>query len=154
MTNEVQAFIADTTTKSYEELIEAYMKLPEEKQIWKPESTARTAKNQFSECCLINSYIADLILSQKIPDGLFAKYPEELARVENLDNESLTAMLKESSLAVIASIHKVESDSLNQEIELPWGIMTLSAIMAYPSWNMAYHLGQINYIASMLPGPE
>ncbi len=154
MTNEAQSFISETTTKSSAELIEAYMKLPEDKQIWKPADTARTAKNQFSECCLINSYIADLIVTQKFPDDLFAKYPDELARVENLDNESLIAMLKESANEVNVSIQKVESEALNQEIDLPWGTMKLSAIMAYPSWNMAYHLGQINYIASIVASPE
>jgi hypothetical protein len=28
--------------------------------------------------------------------------------------------------------------------------MTLANIIAYPYWNMSYHEGQVNYIASML----
>ena len=28
--------------------------------------------------------------------------------------------------------------------------MTLAQVIAYPHWNMSYHEGQINYIASML----
>jgi hypothetical protein len=33
---------------------------------------------------------------------------------------------------------------------MPWGPMTVSQILGYPFWNMCYHEGQINYIASML----
>jgi len=38
----------------------------------------------------------------------------------------------------------------NVEVQMPWGMMTLAQIISYPYWDMSYHEGQINYLASML----
>ena len=36
------------------------------------------------------------------------------------------------------------------EIPMPWGPMTIGRMITYPQWNMTYHEGQINYLASLL----
>ncbi len=35
-------------------------------------------------------------------------------------------------------------------IPMPWGPMTVAQMITSPHWNMTYHEGQINYIASIL----
>ena len=49
-----------------------------------------------------------------------------------------------------AAIRSVPDADLEVKIDMPWGLMTLAQLMAYAQWNMTYHLGQINYIASVL----
>jgi hypothetical protein len=51
---------------------------------------------------------------------------------------------------VVETIGKTHDSDLGIEIEMPCGAMTLEQIVSYPYWNMCYHEGQINYIASML----
>jgi hypothetical protein len=43
-----------------------------------------------------------------------------------------------------------ESYGLSIEFPSPWGSLSIEQTIAYPYWNMSYHLGQLNYIASML----
>ncbi len=64
--------------------------------------------------------------------------------------ESLRALLQTNTDRVIAAIRAVPGDALNDEVAMPWGTQTMAQIIAYPYWNMTYHEGQINYIASLL----
>ena len=58
--------------------------------------------------------------------------------------------LGQNTARVAAVIRATANADLSVEVAMPWGPMTLSQLAAYPYWNMTYHEGQINYIASML----
>jgi len=45
-------------------------------------------------------------------------------------------------------------EMLSAEMLSPWGPMAMTEIVSYPYWNMTYHLGQINFIASVLKGQD
>ena len=64
--------------------------------------------------------------------------------------EACNNLLEENTSKVISAIGDVPDDSLSVAIPMPWGSQTVAEIVAYPFWNMTYHLGQINYIGSML----
>jgi uncharacterized damage-inducible protein DinB len=64
--------------------------------------------------------------------------------------EHLRALLEENTRRAVAAIGTVSDEALKDEVEMPWGKQPLADIVAYPYWNMTYHQGQINYIASML----
>ncbi|HEX5322928.1 MAG TPA: hypothetical protein VFW40_04020, partial [Capsulimonadaceae bacterium] len=66
------------------------------------------------------------------------------------DWEALRTLLEKNTELVIAVIRAVPDEDLDIPVETPYGNGPLSGICAYPYWNMSYHLGQINYIASIL----
>lgn len=95
-------------------------------------------------------YTADLIETRKWPTGGFDEYlrTKDAALAQNW--ESLRALLQANTDRVIAAIRAVPGDALNDEVAMLWGTQTMAQIIAYPYWNMTYHEGQINYIASLL----
>ena len=114
---------------------------------------ARTALDQVAECAILNGSTADLIRSRTWNTSFdfeqFLRAKAELAG----DWVALQSLLHENTAKAVAAIREVPAEDLQVEVQMPWGPMTLAEITSYPYWNMSYHEGQINYIASMLEVP-
>ena len=150
MANTLQDFLGIATQKTADELVAAFLRLAEDRRAWSPEGKARTALDLVAECALLNGYTADLIRTRLWPDGNFERYAREKAEAVAQGWEPLSALLKANTEKIIAAIREVPDDALGSEIAMPWGKQPLTEIVSYPYWNMTYHQGQINYIASML----
>jgi hypothetical protein len=150
MAHSLQDFLATTTPKAADELVAAFLRLPEDRRAWSPEGKARTALDLMTECAILNGYTADLIRTRIWPEGNFDRYARERAETVAQGWERVHPLLQDNTAKVIAAIGEVPDDALNIEIAMPWGKQPLTEIISYPYWNMTYHQGQINYIASML----
>ncbi len=145
-----QLFISSLTTKAAADLTTAVEALPEEKRAWQPLDKGRSALDQAAECAILNGFTVQLINSRVFPSDFsyeaFTASKEALAA--NWD--AVKAELEANTAAVVAAIETVSDDDLAIEIDMPWGRHTMGQIMAYPYWNMSYHEGQVNFIASLL----
>ena len=150
MSNHLQNFFVAQTQSVLTDFVAAYLRIPEGKRDWKPEGKSRSAHDQVAELALLNGYTAELIRDQKWPALDMNRYPEEHSAMAAKDWETLHALLKENTRKVTEAIAATPDDALDKQIEMPWGTMALAESVAYPYWNLTYHLGQINYIASML----
>ncbi len=150
MPNTLQASMAVATQKAAADLTAALLRLPEDKRTWSPEGTARTALNQVAECAVLNGYTAELLQTRQWPGSGYAAYQSERDEAAAGSWDALQARLQANTARVVAAIQAVPDDALDETVQMPWGAMCLAEIVAYPHWNMTYHLGQINYLASML----
>jgi uncharacterized damage-inducible protein DinB len=150
MSGSLQAFLIPATQKAAENLEAAFLRIPEDKRAWKPMDKARTALDQAAEIAILTGHTADLVAGRQWTMGSdFSAYEKAKAELSQ-DWPGIQALLKTNLAKMVAAIEAVPDADLPASIEMPWGPMTLAEIMAYPYWNMAYHEGQINYIASML----
>lgn len=150
MPHTLQHFLSAATQKAAEDLAAAVLRLPEDKRGWSPDDKARPALDQAAECAILNGYTADLIQTEIWQDNRFEEFFREKTEAAAQEWETLNARLRENTVRVAAAIRAVPEDALDREIKMPWGDQTLAEIMAYPYWNMTYHHGQVNYIASLL----
>lgn len=152
MPNPFQDFMAVATQQAALDLTAALMALPEDKRGWSPADTARTGLSMVAECALNNGITAEMIEARawKQFGGSQDVYFQKRAELAAGDWEALQALLTENTHRLTATIQAVSDDALGIEVTLPYGIWTLSGVIAYPYWNMMYHQGQINYIASIL----
>jgi len=150
MPNTLQEFLGAATQTAATDLAAAFLRLPDDRRDWRPEGQARSAFDQVAECALLNGRTADLIQTRVWPSGGFDEYQREHVQAMGHSWETLHALLEQNTERVIATLREVPDDALSVEVEMPWGKQTLAQIIAYPYWNMTYHEGQINYIASML----
>jgi hypothetical protein len=146
----VQEFFVSLTEKAAQDLLTALDNLPEENRMWSPMGEARTALDQVAECALLNGSTAKLLRdrtwgSQSGMDEFF-NAKAELAKNE----QACKATLQENLPKIVEAIRSVSDADLAVSVEMPWGPMTLGQIITYPYWNMSYHEGQINYLASMI----
>ncbi len=150
MPNALQTFLAAATQKAADSLIAAVENLPEDKRGWRPFDKGRSALDQAAECAILNGTTAELLVNRAWPEeysmDAFQRRKEELAQ----DWNRLKALLLESTTQFIGVMQAVPEGDMDVQIALRWGPTSLAEIMAYPYWNMSYHEGQTNYIASML----
>ena len=162
MPKTVPEFVAAATQKTAEDLITALLALPEDKRGWRPLDQGRSALDQAAECAVTNRISIAVVESawvQNDPEKLTAalralptdaeSWRRAKAEIDR-DAETVAAALRENTEKLAATIRAVPTDALDTEVELPWGPATASFVINYPLWNMAYHEGQISYIATLL----
>ncbi len=146
----VQEFLANATQKAADDLEAALLRIPEDKRGWSPAETSRSALDQVAECAMLNGSAVGIITSCAWPEkydmGGFMDAKADLAR----DWNAVQALLHENTARVAETIRSVPDEDLGVVVQFPWGPSTLAEVAAYPYWNMSYHHGQINYIASIL----
>lgn len=150
MSHTLEDFLVVATQKAADDLVEAFLRIPEDKRDWQPEGKARSAADQVAECALLGGYTADLIRTRKWDDRVMGEYMDAKSKAIAAGWESLNALLQTNTKRVIDAIRTVPESDLAVEVAMPWSTQTLAEVTAYPYWNMSYHQGQINYIASML----
>ena len=149
MSLKLQNVIAASTQNAANELIKAFLNLPEDKRDRSPDEKARTPINQLAECAILNGSTAGLIKSKTWPETGYEAYKSETKRI----SESwpiLEQLLLKNTASLIATIEEVPDSELEVPIDMPWGAKSTYEVIQYPYWNMTYHLGQVNYIASIL----
>jgi uncharacterized damage-inducible protein DinB len=149
MSLKLQNIFAASTQKAADELIKAFLNLPDDKRGWSPDEKARPAINQLAECAILNGYTATLLLSKSWPKEGYRAYFEEMKRLSE-SWETVEPVFLQNTSKLIAAIEEVPDSELEVSIDMPWGAKSTHEIMTYPTWNMTYHLGQINYLASIL----
>lgn len=150
MSHILQEFFAASTQVAAADLEKALLRLPEEKRGWSPSEKARTSLDQVAECAMLNGSTAAIIQSRNWPANYdFAEFFQTKTELAQ-DWNAVKALLDENTAKLAATIRAVPDEDLSVEVKMPWGPMTLAKIIAYGYWNMTYHEGQINYIASML----
>ena len=149
MPRTIQNAAADAVLKAADALTAALLNLPQEKRAWKPAPNARTARNQVAECALLNGCTADLLTARAWQITDFDAFFRDRDLLADGEEETLQTRLHANAQRVADAIRALSDDDLEIEIEPPWRRQTLAEIIAYPHWNMSYHEGQINYIASL-----
>lgn len=146
----MQEFLADAAHKAAADLMTAFLRLPEDKRDWSPDEKARTALSQVAECAVLGGYTAETITQRAMLPEHMTNYLADSTAAMALPLDELQAMLTENTRKVADVIRAVPDDALSAPVKMPWGDMALTQVLAYPQWNMTYHEGQINYIASIL----
>ena len=147
----LRSFLAEAAVNAAASLEAALLRLPEDRRNWSPGGDARTAADLVAECALLNLSTATLIRTRRFPDDFdMAAYEREKAALAASDTAALLALLHENAKTVAEAIRSAPAEDLDVEIPMPWGPVTLAGLIAYPYWNMSYHEGQINYVASII----
>lgn len=111
---------------------------------------SRTALDQFAECVLLNDYTAETIETKQMAVGSMENFFTAKTELKTQGWDEIHALFQTNSAKVESAIRAVSEEEMGIEISMPWRPMTISEMITYPHWNMTYHQGQINYIASIL----
>ncbi|HEX8550580.1 MAG TPA: hypothetical protein VF681_03385 [Abditibacteriaceae bacterium] len=150
MPNTLQNFLAQSTQKAALDLEAALGRLPADKRDWSAGCDARSALDMVAECAILNGSTAEIVRNRAFPANFdMAAYAVEKAALAR-DETALLALLKANTARTVETLSAIGDDDLEIEVQMPWGAMTLAQVAAYPYWNMSYHEGQINFIASLL----
>ena len=128
-----QSFVAAATEKAAADLAKAFVTLPEDKRLWQPAESARSAMDQVAECAILTGYMANLLQTRQWPNGLFDLFFVEKADLVAQGWEEIHPRLVESASRVAAVIVALTKDDLAVEIETPWRTQTVAGLDDLPA---------------------
>lgn len=146
----VSSFMLHLCQKVSEDLVTAYNRIPEDKKGWAPAETARSAKNQLAELALLNASSASVIEQGSWHAIDMKGYFAAKAELDSKDSAEVLAEFHKGTAKLLETLASYKGENLDTTIETAFGQMKMADLVGYPYWNMSYHLGQINYIASIL----
>jgi hypothetical protein len=148
MAGTLQQFLIKAIPEAANNLETAVNRLPVDKRSWSPMGDARSAINMVAECAMLCDP-TKIVETRSFGDFDFMAYQKQRDELANNPAEAWS-LLKANVDRAVACIQSVPDTDLDIEIQMPFGTFTIAQVIAYAYWNMSYHEGQINYIASML----
>jgi uncharacterized damage-inducible protein DinB len=116
--------------------------MPDEKLDWKPSETSRSARELMEEIVSVMPYNIGVLKEQKSPEMAWDD-------TKNKSIDQLEAELTKTSADFFAVARAFPEEMLMEDVVLPWTTLKFVEMMAYPYWNMMYHIGQITYIQTL-----
>lgn len=127
----------------------AFAAMPADKQTWKVLDEGRSALHQVAECAEVNRLGARILREKAFGPVEWEAY--QAARASLDTPEKALAALRETTAELVAEIESFPNENLDDAVTFPWDDTTssLAEAMWMPYWNMAYHIGQINFIQTL-----
>lgn len=153
----LQDQVVKLTQRAVEDVIRAVEAIPEDKRDWSPAPHTRSAMSQLKELSQSPALLTRVI-GGDIPER-FRDHAEEnrASGAQSEDFAGLAATLRSETAKICSLVSSVDDEELEREITLPFGggmIITLADAIGLHHWNLTYHLGQINYIQTILGDME
>ncbi len=142
------------TQRAVDDLIRAVEALPPDRRDWKPAETARSALDQLREVAVAPDWFVPILES-----GVASQFTDHDRRAllearRELDTfEKCRERALASTSRLCAAISTLPDSRLSDEVRLPFGggqIATVADVAGLHYWNATYHLGQVNYIQTLL----
>ena len=143
----VQDFIASQTEIITDGILRSVRALPEHKLHWKPLDNGRSAMDQLAECAA-----SPQIMMRAISGRGYSYEDEERALKNSITTvDAAEKCLKDGNAKLLKMIREMPDNKLAEKVDLPWGASwTLAEVANMHYWNLVYHVGQINYIQTLL----
>lgn len=149
-----QKRIIEETKAAFVEAFRYAKAVPQDKLAWKPMDAGRNVLDLCQEMAMCPGWAVDLIEGKEDAD-----YEAEMQAMESKLStlEGCETVCNERMSAFEACANGMSDDQLSNTKWLPYDggrDFTFAEILAYPRWNMNYHLGQIAYIQTLLGDKE
>lgn len=121
--------------------------IPADKLNWKPMENGRSVLDQFAECAA-----SPEIMKRALSGQGYNYLEEDTAKRKSLTTlEAAEQALRSGNQRLMTMIRELPDSRLSEKVNLPWGdTWSLCEIANMHYWNLVYHIGQINYIQTLL----
>ncbi len=153
----IQDFLVRQTYRALEDICRAALAVPEERHDWGPEG-ARSALSQMQEIALAPKWFIPIIAHRGVAAaGDHADKARQATRRTFATIQECVEEARSGTNELCDAIASFPDDELDREVQLPFGpglTVTMAEVLGLHYWNMTYHLGQINYIQTLLGDRE
>jgi uncharacterized damage-inducible protein DinB len=148
-----QRVALEMTLRAGEELTKAVRALPPEGLTWKPHAAARHALSLMGHCAVTNLVYACVLANAPLPFRSQAESDDAINRCDTLSKAS--ASLQHSLTRLCDTLIALPADRLTEMVLLPDSERMPAALaMLVPANHMQYHVGQINYLQTLMGDQE
>ena len=132
-------------------LIHALESVPDDKLTWSPSPTAKTPLAIAAHAGMSNSNFASLLRGDPMPDLPFEKLMAMMAEAENAikTREEAVQIIEVKSAEAIAALNGLTQARIGEEVQTPFGSMSVKFIMTIIGRHMDSHAAQIDYLQTI-----
>ncbi|NIM06015.1 MAG: hypothetical protein GTN69_01475 [Armatimonadetes bacterium] len=140
----------EITEEQTRHLDSALEHIPEERREWCAGGCAKTPMAIYRECARAYLWAAETIRGNEVNWDLLAPRVEDCP-----DFESAKAALEKNQSEFFAALEEIDESRLAEMVKMPWGEeLSLGQYILLPSYHTCYHVGQLNYIQTLLGDAE
>lgn len=147
-----QDHLVRQTQRALSDLVRAVEAVPEDKLGWSPGEGARSVLDQFREVAIAPEFHFAVIESGEMPPReLHVQLMRRAKELKTLDE--IKTHGRETTTRLCEVISGFPDEKLEDEVSLNFGgqsTWTMAEVLALHYWNTVYHLGQVNYIQTLL----
>ena len=142
------------TKRASEDIVRCARASPDDKLNWKPLENGRSTLDILQEVAQSPQWGVSILTARACPPfnpEMFAEMKKERSAWTTID--ACATAMRENNEKLFAIIRDYPDEDLAKRIELPFMpgmVLTLAEIALTQYWNATYHLGQINYIQTLL----
>ena len=150
----IQEYLVRQIQASLDDVVRAARAVPEDKLDWSAGGLARSVLSQMQEIAVSGAFFLPVIRDGSMPE-LDDHGRRELLRLrQSYDTlDKCIDAAQAGNAALCAVVMDLPDARLDEEVWLPLGggmNLTVAEVIGKHSWNLIYHLGQINQIQLML----
>lgn len=153
-----QEQLVRATQKALDDVCRAARAVDVEQHTWEPGGHARSVLNQMQEIAASGTWFLPIFRDLRPPEFDEHARREAVRLRESYDTVEKCIEAARASLGDLCQVMANFPDELlDHEVQMPFGggmRLTMADTLSMPSWNMIYHLGQINQIQLMLGDRE
>jgi hypothetical protein len=124
--------------------------MPADKHRWCAGGCAKTPLEIYLECAGIYRFMAQFLQGKQTDESEIHPKPEAYP-----DYASAKALMTQCQEELFAELDNLENPDWEKKLTLPWGDeMTLGELIYLPAFHSGYHVGQLNYIQTLLGDKE
>ncbi len=142
-----------STVQALEDVCRAALAVPADKQDWSPGGKSRSVLNQMQEIAGTPTLFLPLLRDGDVPDD--QDHHKSAVSLHSVD--ACIAEAKRATTEFLQVVEDLPDSRLDEEVTLSFAggsLVTIAEVLLMPSWNMTYHLGQINQIQLLLGDAE
>ncbi len=150
----LQQQAAKMTRQAAEELFRTARSVSEDRRAdYRPAGHARTVQNQLIECAFTPLFYLALLRRAPMGESVVQQRRREMEKtLTTLD--AVEAAANENYARLCAAIEVIPDDALDETLPDGGGTVTTADLLFSSYKNLAYHIGQINYLQTMLGDME
>lgn len=135
-----------SATQGMDMFLRNFSYVPDDKLIWSPTQTSKSALRVAAHAAVTNANFADFIRSRKLPEG--DDIPDFMARAAAAEaaitsREEMERVFRENTQKVLDALDTLTDEDV--EIVFDSG-MSMKFLMRLAGWHATLHLGQIDYL--------
>lgn len=152
----VQDLIVRQTQRALDDFLRSVEALPEERRDWTPMGEARSALDMLREVAWAPAFYLPFLSPGEGDWGAGHTDIREKAR-EPMSFDEGRERARRATNELCIFISSVPYERLEEEVTLPFGggmVLTMAEVLGIHTWNLVYHLGQVNAYQRMLGDVE
>ncbi len=150
--------IVRITQKALDDVCRAARSIPEDRADWVPMGEARSVLNQMQEIAVAATWFFNIVQDLKVPKEPDQSIDETMVRARKLLTvEACIDMARTTTAELCKAILAFPDEAMELEVILPFDegqTVIMADVLFLHSWNLTYHLGQINQLQLMLGDRE